>query len=67
MDKYSGIPVYSNFSSLDDFDAVIVTDLGSPQLAFDMLVERYGVDRVFAPAILKISREPRSQDMGGLS
>lgn len=65
LDKYSGIPVYSDFSSLDDFDALIVTDLGSPQQEFDMLVERYGVDRVFAPAILKISREPKSQDMGG--
>ena len=65
LNKYSGIPVYSDFSSLDDFDALIVTDLGSPQREFDILVKRYGVDRVFAPAILKVSREPKSQGMGG--
>ena len=65
VDKYSGIPVYSDFSSLDDFDALIVTDLGSPQREFDILVELYGADRVFAPAILKVSRKPRVQSMGG--
>jgi DNA-binding MarR family transcriptional regulator len=65
LDKYSGIPVYSDFSNLDDFDALIVTDLGSPQREFDRLVELYGADRVFAPAILKISREPKSQGGGG--
>jgi DNA-binding MarR family transcriptional regulator len=65
LDEYSGIPVYSDFSSLDDFDALIVTDLGSPQLEFDTLVELYGMDRVFAPAILKVSREPESQGKRG--
>lgn len=63
LDKYAGIPIHSDFSSLDDFDAIIITDLGAPQREFDVLVKYYGVDRVFAPAILKISREPETQGM----
>jgi DNA-binding MarR family transcriptional regulator len=65
LEKYSGIPVYSDFSDHDEFDALIVTDLGSPQREFDILAERFGEDRVFTPAILKVSREPKPQGIGG--
>ena len=64
LDTYSGIPVHSDFSNLDDFDAFIVTDLGSPQREFEMLVKLYGADRVFAPTILKISRNIKPQSIG---
>ncbi len=65
LNRYAGIPIHSDFSNLNDFDALIVTDLGSPQREFDKLVEHYGVDCVFAPAILKVSSEPKSQVIGG--
>ena len=65
LKRYAGIPIHSDFSNLNDFDALIVTDLGSPQREFDKLVEHYGVDCVFAPAILKVSSEPKSQVIGG--
>ena len=65
LDKYTNIPIQSNFSDLDDFDALIITDLGSPQQEFDILLNRYGPDRVFAPAILKLSNIPKPQQMGG--
>ena len=65
LDEYIGIPVYSGFSGLDVFDALIITDLGSPQREFDILVERYGPNRVFAPAILKVSSKPKSQPKVG--
>ena len=64
LDKYTNIPIQSNFSDLDDFDALIITDLGSPQQEFDILLNRYGPDRVFAPAILKLSNIPKPQQMG---
>ena len=64
LNKYAGIPIHSDFSNLDDFDALIVTDLGSPQREFDKLVEHYGVDCVFAPAILKVSSESKTQGIG---
>ena len=65
LDKYAGIPIHSNFSKLNDFDAIIITDLGAPQREYDILVKHYGVDRVFAPGILKVSREPVSKSMVG--
>jgi len=65
LDTYSGIPVCSEFSNLEDCDALIVTDLGSPQREFNVLVELYGQDRVFAPAILKVSRDPKPHGKGG--
>jgi DNA-binding MarR family transcriptional regulator len=64
LDKYIGIPIHSGFSSLDDFDALIITDLGNPQQEFDTLVKLYGADRVFVPAILKVSSKLISQRKG---
>ena len=64
LKKYTNIPIHSDFSDLDDFDALIITDLGSPQQEFDMLLKRFGNDRVFAPAILKLSNKPKSLQMG---
>ena len=63
LDKYNNIPVHPDFSRVDDFDALIITDLGSPQQEFDILLRRYGADRVFAPAILKLSSKPGSEQM----
>ena len=65
LDNYTNIPIHSDFSNLDDFDALIITDLGSPQQEFEMLLKRYGNDRVFAPAILNLSNEPKPQQIGG--
>jgi len=62
--KYTNIRIHSDFSSIDDFDALIITDLGSPQKEFDRLVKRFGPDCVFAPAILKLSVQPKPQQVG---
>jgi|TARA_B100001094_G_C18075799_1_gene742547 DNA-binding MarR family transcriptional regulator len=65
LDKYNDIPIHSGFSSLDDFDALIITDLGSSQQEFDLLVKHYGTDCVFAPAILKLSSKSKLKRMVG--
>jgi len=65
LDKYNDIPIHSGFSSLDDFDALIITDLGSSQQEFDLLVKHYGTDCVFAPAILKLSSKSKLKRMAG--
>ena len=38
------------------FDAVVVTDFGSPQAMFDDLVTKVSAERVLAPQLLHISR-----------
>jgi DNA-binding MarR family transcriptional regulator len=64
LDTYSGIPVLAAPPRLDNFDAFIVTDLGSPQREFDKLAGQFGVGRVYAPAILKVSTKPNGQGQG---
>jgi len=59
LNDYSGIQIFAEAPEADHFDAFLVTDLGNPQREFDKLVERYGVGRVYAPAILKVSSEPK--------
>ncbi len=54
LDSYSGIPVIAEAGSDVDFDAVVITDLGNPQRAYDALTQRFGSKQVFAPEILKI-------------
>ena len=65
LDKLTNIPVLSNASEIDNLDALIVTDLGSTQQEFDILIKRYGPDRVFAPPILKLSSKSKSQQTSG--
>ena len=64
LKKYSGIPVHSNISSINNFDAIIITDLGLPQRDFDAMIQFYGTDLIFAPAILKLSKKEKSK-IGG--
>jgi len=65
LNDYSGIPVSGELPQIDIFDAFVVTDLGNPQREFDQLVVHFGVGRVYAPAILKVSSEPKAQSQGG--
>jgi len=65
LESYSGIPVLSEIPPSDTFDAFVVTDLGNPQREFDKLITLFGADRVFAPGILKVSMEAKTQLKGG--
>ena len=65
LQAYSGIPVLGDIPHSDSFDVFVVTDLGNPQREFDKLVALFGVERVFAPDILKVSAEAKTQSQGG--
>jgi len=57
LSNYSGIPIVKTVQSATPFDALVITDLGNPQLAFDRLLanEEIPISQFFAPTILKIS------------
>jgi len=55
LKTYAGAPVVAHFEQLEQVDAVVITDLGQPQIGYDKMVERLSVSRVFAPAILNVS------------
>ena len=55
-DRFAGLPVVARLKELGPVSAVIVTDLRTPQLAFDTLAETLPVERVLTPRLLRISR-----------
>jgi hypothetical protein len=52
--SFMNIPVYRNFTSIDQIDAVIITDLHAPQAIYDKMVAEFMPDRIIAPNILCI-------------
>ena len=63
LEEYAGHKIVSDLSELDDFDAILINDLGSPQASFNYLSELVSADRILTPAILNISRLEISQDI----
>ena len=58
VDRLAGYPVVAALGALGEADAVIITDFGNAQAAFDRMVGEIGADRVLAPPLLNISRAP---------
>ena len=52
----SGIPVVVNLKNAARHEAVVITDMNSPQEIFDALIEIMPVERVVAPRLLNVSR-----------
>ena len=52
----SGIPVVSNLKHADQHEAIVITDMNSPQEIFDFLIEIMPTERVLAPRLLNVSR-----------
>ena len=57
QDVFSGVPVIGNidFAAEHDFDAVVITMTDAPQDAYDLMVERFGAQRVFAAPLLHVN------------
>jgi DNA-binding MarR family transcriptional regulator len=54
--RFVGLPVYSAYSLCPEaFDVVIVTDLRTANDTYEDAVERFGAERVLAPALLGLS------------
>ena len=54
--RVAGLPVVADLVDLDSVEAVIITDMRSPQKSYDFWSKRLGKQYVFAVALLKISR-----------
>ncbi len=53
---FAGLPVVRDFGLLNDVDGIMVTDLKAPTTAYAAAVGAVGIDRVLAPALLKVGR-----------
>jgi DNA-binding MarR family transcriptional regulator len=51
--SFMGVSVVSSFDHVaGSLEAIIVTDLAAPRQTFDSAIERFGAERVWAPALL---------------
>ena len=58
--QFLGLPVVASFDDVaGGFDAVIVTDLLTPQETFGSAVERFGADRILVPNLLRMQIDDR--------
>jgi hypothetical protein len=57
--RFAGVAVVPAFSDVEaDFDAVVVTQVDRAREVFEVAVDVYGAERVFAPAMLGIRAQP---------
>jgi len=56
--RFAGLPVVKILGDLGAVDGIVVTDLRDPQKTFETLCELMPRERVNAPGMLRISREP---------
>lgn len=62
--KCAGLPVVRALSDLPEADAVLVTDLRTPQETYDRLRPQMPADRLLAPALLRIVDGPSAEGSG---
>jgi DNA-binding MarR family transcriptional regulator len=61
---FVGVPVVASFAAIEGtFDAVVVTDLGTPQATFEAAAAIIGADKVLAPKLLGIRPRPVREAM----
>jgi len=56
--EFAGLPVSTDLEAFTPFDGIVVTAFRTPQESFDALTQMISADRIAAPALLGISREP---------
>ena len=56
--RFAGLRIVSSLSELGPVDAVLVTDVRTPQETFDRLTARLVPERVLVPSFLRVSRKP---------
>jgi len=60
--RFMGVPVVNSFGAVNfQIGAVIVTDLSAPHQTFDGAVERFGLERVWSPALLGLRAISRAE------
>jgi DNA-binding MarR family transcriptional regulator len=56
---YDGIPIVAELPEPQEFDAVVITDIGDPQHSYDSLARILPRDRILSPPFLNISGSAR--------
>ena len=54
--RFAGLRIAASLSELGPIDAVLVTDLRTPQETFDRIAARFPADRILAPSFLRVAR-----------
>ena len=66
--EFAGLPVFQTMPAPQDVDAIIICDIGKPQTAYDEACAEFPAERVLAPRVLHISKNPgngeRKQGVG---
>lgn len=61
--SFFGLPVAASLADLEAVDAVLLTDLKTPQESFERLLSEIPVERILAPAMLRVQPE-QGRDAG---
>lgn len=60
--ELAGLPVVADLDDAGDFDAVLLTDIQTPQQSFDALSARIDPARILTPPLLHVSREQAPEE-----
>jgi hypothetical protein len=55
--EFAGLPVAASLKALGQFDAVLVTEMQTPQAAVDALDGKVAADRILVPPLLRVMRK----------
>jgi predicted transcriptional regulator len=55
--EFAGLPVAASLKALGQFDAVLVTEMQTPQAAVDALDVKVAADRILVPPLLRVMRK----------
>ena len=53
---FARLPVIRRLADMDNFDAVIITDLDEPQTTYQFLLSSLPAERILTPDLLQVSR-----------
>jgi predicted transcriptional regulator len=60
--RFAGLPVAASLKALGPLDAVLVTEMQTPQAAVDALDGEIAAERILAPALLRLSKRTGPDD-----
>lgn len=56
QERLAGIPIVRSLAEAGAVDALIVTDIRTPQRTYEQLIRNYDAERVFTPPMLRVGR-----------
>ena len=58
--RLAGVPIVRSISEVGPVDAVIITDINSPQATFELLIQNFPECMIFIPPMLRINTDRRT-------